>query len=112
MMHRWAEYDAGQLRSGDIVQRDECGDETLYWVVAERGIVGPISRYGKHSEAEVVAVATAPAAKPAAVVDYEGRYKTLVAVVVDPKSTKATIATALASLITAAPIDAEPLLEG
>lgn len=59
-MERWKEYQAGKLQSGDIVQQDQIGEETLYWVVAESGIVGPISRFGKHDPGEVVKLALEP----------------------------------------------------
>lgn len=108
-MERWKEYEAGKLRPGDIVQQDEIRDETLYWVLTEQGIVGPLSRHGKHSEAEVVesALALAKTPPPEPEPDYRAKYETLQADIkaIDPKATKEAIVAALTKLQTATAVE-------
>ena len=101
-MNRWPEYEKGKLKPGDIVQQDTIREETLYWVVAESGIVGPISRMGKHDPAEVVesALALSKTPPPEPEPDYRAKYETLQADIkaIDPKATKAVIMAALSKL--------------
>lgn len=108
-MNRWPEYEKGKLKPGEIVQQDEIREETLYWVVAESGIVGPISRMGKHDPAEVVesALALSKTPPPEPEPDYRAKYETLQTAVkaIDPKAGKAVIVAALTKLQTATAVE-------